>query len=60
MHKDTAKGMAKETVGKVQKHAGRHTGDMEMESDGMAMEGEGKVQKSFGKAKEAVRDVLKH
>lgn len=60
MHKDTAKGIAKETHGKVKKHVGRATGDTEMEAEGMAREGEGKVQKTFGKAKEGVRDVLKH
>lgn len=60
MHKDTIKGSAKDAAGAIEKTAGRATGDADMEADGLAMQGEGKVQKTFGKAKEAVRDVLKH
>lgn len=60
MHKDTVKGTAKDAAGAVKKTAGRATGDMDMEADGAAMQTEGKIQKTFGNAKEAVRDVLKH
>ena len=60
MHKDTIKGTAKDAAGAVKKTAGRATGDVNMEAEGAALQGEGKVQKTFGKAKDAVRDVLKH
>ena len=60
MHKDTAKGMAKEAAGKAKKITGDVTDNPEMEAKGAALEGEGKVQKSFGKVKEGVRDILKH
>ena len=60
MHKDTVKGAAKDAAGAMKKTAGRATGDMDMEADGAAMQTEGKMQKTFGDAKEAVRDLLKH
>ena len=60
MHKDTVKGTAKDAAGAIKKTAGRATGDMDMEADGAAMQAEGKVQKTFGKVKDAARDVLKH
>ena len=60
MHKDAIKGAAKEAAGSVKKNVGRVAGDTQMEAEGAALEGEGAVQKTFGKAKDAVRDILKH
>jgi uncharacterized protein YjbJ (UPF0337 family) len=60
MHKDTIKGAAKEAAGSVKKTVGRATGDTRMEADGATLEGEGAVQKTFGKVKDAARDMLKH
>lgn len=60
MHKDTVKGAAKDAKGAVKKAAGRASGNERLEAEGLADQAEGKMQKSFGKAKEAVRDLLKH
>jgi uncharacterized protein YjbJ (UPF0337 family) len=60
MHKDQAKGMAKDAVGAAKKHVGRATGDRKMEGEGMAKQAEGKVQRAFGDAKQMARDALKH
>ena len=60
MHKDTVKGTAKDAAGEIKKKTGQLTDNERMEAEGAALQGEGKVQKTFGDAKEAVRDVLKH
>ena len=60
MHKDEAKGAAKQGRGGVKDAVGKATGDDKLRVDGAADKAEGKVQEEFGKAKEAARDALKH
>jgi len=60
VHKDTIKGTAKDAAGEIKKDTGRAIGNEQMEAEGAALQGEGKIQKTFGDAKEAVRDALKH
>jgi len=60
MYKDTFKGAAKEAAGVAKKKTGDMIDDPAMEADGAMLEGEGKVQKTVGKAKDAIRDVLKN
>jgi len=59
MHKDEAKGAAKDLKGSIKKAAGRATDDPRLEAEGSADKVEGKVQKGVGSLKEAARDVLK-
>lgn len=60
MHKDEAKGAAKDIKGSVKEAAGKATGDERLEAEGGAERVEGKVQKGVGALKDAARDVLKH
>ena len=60
MHKDEVKGTAKEARGNVKDAVGKAIGDEKLRADGAADKAEGAVQKGVGKAKEAVRDALKH
>ena len=60
MHKDEVKGAAKQARGHVKDAVGKATGDEKLRVDGAADKAEGAVQKEFGKAKEKVRDALKH
>ncbi|ODT85658.1 CsbD family protein [Phenylobacterium sp. SCN 70-31] len=59
MHKDEAKGAAKDAVGAVKQAVGKATGDERLQAEGAAERVEGKVQKGVGALKEAARDVLK-
>lgn len=59
MHKDEAKGAAKDIKGAIKEAAGRATGDERLEAEGAADRLEGKVQKGVGALKDAARDVLK-
>ena len=60
MHKDQAKGAAKDIKGAMKQAAGKATGDERLETEGSAERVEGKVQKGVGALKDAARDVLKH
>jgi uncharacterized protein YjbJ (UPF0337 family) len=60
MHRDEAKGSAKDIKGAMKETAGRATGDERLEAEGTADRVEGKVQKGVGSLKEAARDALKH
>lgn len=60
MHKDELKGGAKDAMGKVKREAGKMTDNERLEAEGALDQAEGKTQKTFGKAKDAVRDALKH
>jgi uncharacterized protein YjbJ (UPF0337 family) len=51
MNKDQVKGAAKEAAGKLQKKAGRMTGNASQELKGTAREVSGKAQKAYGNAK---------
>ena len=51
MNRDQIKGRGKEAMGKVQKEAGRLSGDTSTEAKGAAKEVAGKAQKTFGDTK---------
>lgn len=51
MNRDQIKGRGKEAMGKVQKEAGRLSGDASTEVKGAAKEVAGKAQKTFGDTK---------
>lgn len=59
MHKDEAKGAAKDISGSIKEAAGKATGNERLEAEGVGERAEGKVQKGVGSLKEAARDVLK-
>ena len=60
MHKDEAKGAAKDIKGSAKEGIGKATGDRRMEAEGAAERAAGKVQKGVGAVKDAARDALKH
>ena len=60
MHKDEAKGAAKDIKGSAKEGLGKATGDQRLEAEGAAERVEGKVQKGVGALKDAARDALKH
>ena len=60
MHKDQAKGAAKDIKGSMKEAAGKATGNERLEAEGAAERIEGKVQKGVGALKDAARDALKH
>ena len=57
MNKDRMEGKGKEVAGGVREHAGRMTGNHEMEAKGRSQEGEGKLQGAAGKVKDAAQDL---
>jgi uncharacterized protein YjbJ (UPF0337 family) len=59
MHKDEAKGAAKEARGHIKDAVGKATGDEKLRADGAADKLEGGIQRGVGKIKEAARDALK-
>jgi uncharacterized protein YjbJ (UPF0337 family) len=59
MHKDEAKGAAKDISGSVKEGVGKATGNERLEAEGVAERVEGKVQKGVGALKDAARDALK-
>ena len=59
MHKDEAKGAAKDIAGAVKEGVGKATGNERLQAKGAAERVEGKVQKGVGALKDAARDVLK-
>lgn len=60
MHKDEAKGAAKDVAGSIKEAAGKVTGNERLEAEGVAERVEGKVQKGVGALKDAARDALKN
>ena len=58
MHKDEAKGAAKDIKGSIKEAAGKATGNKRLEAEGAAERIEGKVQKGVGALKDATRDML--
>jgi uncharacterized protein YjbJ (UPF0337 family) len=60
MHKDTAKGAAKDAKGSVKEAVGKATGNERLEGEGAGDRVAGKVQKGVGNLKDAARDALKH
>jgi uncharacterized protein YjbJ (UPF0337 family) len=60
MHKDQAKGAAKDMAGSMKEAAGKATGNRRLEAEGAAERIEGKIQKGVGAAKDAAGKMLKH
>jgi uncharacterized protein YjbJ (UPF0337 family) len=60
MHKDQAKGAAKDMAGSAKQAAGKATGNERLEAEGASERVAGKVQKGVGNLKDAARDALKH
>ena len=60
MHKDEAKGAAKDIKGSVKEGVGKATGNDRMAAEGAADRVAGKVQKGVGSLKDAARNALKH
>ena len=59
MHKDEAKGAAKDIAGSVKEGIGKATGNERLQAEGVAERVEGKLQKGVGALKDAARDALK-
>jgi uncharacterized protein YjbJ (UPF0337 family) len=59
MHKDEAKGAAKDIKGAMKEAAGKATDNERLEAEGSAERVEGKIQKGVGALKDAARDMLK-
>ena len=59
MHKDEAKGGAKEARGHIKDAVGKATGDDKLRADGAMDKAEGKLQQGVGQAKDKLRDALK-
>ena len=59
MHKDEAKGAAKDISGSIKEAAGKATGNERLEAEGAGERLEGKIQKGVGAVKDAARDALR-
>ena len=59
MHKDEAKGAAKDIAGSAKEAVGKATGNDRLKAKGAAERVEGKVQKGVGAMKDAARTALK-
>jgi uncharacterized protein YjbJ (UPF0337 family) len=57
MDKDRLKGKAKDIAGRIERQAGEWTGNEDTQSEGAAKQAEGKVQNTWGKLKDAARDI---
>lgn len=57
MNKDRIKGKMKDVSGRIERQAGEWTDNPKMQGEGAAKQVEGKVQHTWGKAKDAARDV---
>jgi len=60
MHKDEAKGVAKQVKGALMDAAGGLTGNERLQAEGKADKVVGKVQQKAGELKDRARDALKH
>ena len=60
MHKDTAKGAARDTKGAIKEAVGKATGNDKLAAEGAADRVAGKVQKGVGNLKDAARSALKN
>jgi uncharacterized protein YjbJ (UPF0337 family) len=57
MDKDRMKGKMDDIKGRVERQVGEWTGDEDAQAKGTMDQAKGKVQNTFGKAKDAVRDM---
>ena len=60
MDKDRIRGTGKQVKGSVKEAIGKVAGNKNTETEGAAEKAAGKVQAGVGKAKDAVRDTVKH
>jgi uncharacterized protein YjbJ (UPF0337 family) len=60
MHKDEAKGTARELKGDIKNAVGKATDDEDLQAEGNMDKAAGKVQQGIGKMKDAARDALKN
>jgi uncharacterized protein YjbJ (UPF0337 family) len=60
MHKDEAKGAAKDIKGSIKEGVGKATGNDRMAAEGAGERVAGKVQKGVGSLKDAARQALKN
>ena len=60
MHKDEAKGAAKDIKGSIKEGIGKATGNDRMAAEGAGERVAGKVQKGVGSLKDAARKALKN
>ena len=57
MNRDQLKGAAKDAGGKIEREAGKLTGNKPQQAKGVARQAEGKLQKSVGDIKGAAREA---
>ena len=60
MHKDEAKGAAKDIAGSIKEGVGKATGNDKLAAEGAGERVAGKVQKGVGSLKDAARQALKN
>ena len=60
MHKDQAKGAAKDIKGSIKEGVGKATGNDRMAAEGASERVAGKLQKGVGSLKDAARQALKN
>jgi uncharacterized protein YjbJ (UPF0337 family) len=58
MDKDRIKGRLEGLKGRIQRQVGEWTGNWDAETEGIAEQAKGKIQNTWGKMKDAGRDVL--
>ena len=57
MDKDRVEGKGKDIAGRVKRQVGEWTGDAKLQDEGTMDQAEGKIQNTWGKVKDAARDV---
>ncbi len=57
MDKDKIEGKLKDIGGRVERQAGEWTDDKDLQAEGTKDQAKGKAQNTFGKAKDAIRDL---
>ncbi len=57
MDKDQIKGKMDDVAGRVKRQAGEWTGDKDLQAEGTKDQAKGKAQNTFGKMKDAARDI---
>lgn len=57
MDENRIKGKMNDVAGRVERQAGEWTGDKDLQAEGSKDQAKGKVQNTWGKVKDAARDV---
>ena len=55
---DKIKGMADQAVGAVKESVGKAVGNRKLQGEGAVQKGVGKAEEAYGKAKDAVKNVV--